>query len=132
AYLCSLVWCSAIPLGVEAWFLTRQGAGALAVLGTIAATVIPASVAAAAAVHWIFARVLVPSALPKLDFSNGIPEDARTLVVVPALLGPTDEVEQLVGQLELHYLANPDPTLQFALLTDQADSTEPPRESALV
>jgi cyclic beta-1,2-glucan synthetase len=87
---------------------------------------IPASVPAAMIAHWAVARLTRPRALPKLEFSRAIPQRWRTLVAVPTLLGGDDEIDRLVAQLEVHYLANPDPELRFALLTDHPDSREPP------
>ena len=46
----------------------------------------------------------------------------RTLVVVPTLLTSEADVDELVGRLEVHYLANPDGDLRFALLTDWTDA----------
>ncbi len=83
---------------------------------------IPASSLATALVQRVVAKVVRPRALPKLDFSSGIPDDCRTVIAVPALLGTEAEVRSLVRQLEVHYLANPDPKLAFALLTDDADA----------
>jgi cyclic beta-1,2-glucan synthetase len=68
--------------------------------------------------------VLPPTILPKMDFREGIPDDHLTMVVVPALLANEEEVSSLLGQIELHYLRNPDAGLYFALLTDFADGTE--------
>ncbi len=60
--------------------------------------------------------------MPRLEFRSGIPEDARTLVVVPTLLTGQDAIKELVERLEVHYLANPDGDLRFALLTDWMDA----------
>jgi cyclic beta-1,2-glucan synthetase len=68
-------------------------------------------------------------ALPKLDFSKGIPEDYSTLVVVPTLLMNEKQVRELVQQLEVRFLANQDPHLHFAALTDLPDSVTRPREN---
>ncbi len=87
---------------------------------------IPSSVPAATIVHWILAALIRPRVLPKLDFSRGIPRRWRTLVAVPTLLGEEDEIDRLISRLEVHYLANPDPELCFALLTDHVDSDQPP------
>jgi cyclic beta-1,2-glucan synthetase len=67
--------------------------------------------------------------LPKLDFSKGIPADYATLVAIPALLMSEKEVRELVAELEVRFLANPDPNLHFALLTDLPDSVARPREN---
>ena len=67
-------------------------------------------------------------ALPKLDFSEGIPPEHTTLVVVPTLLINEKQTRELVEELEVRLLANPDPNLHFALLTDLPDSITRPRE----
>ncbi len=65
--------------------------------------------------------------LPKLDFSSGIPGEFTTLVAVPTLLTSEKQTRELVEELEVRFLANPDPSLHFALLTDLPDSiTRPP------
>ncbi|WP_158748537.1 glucoamylase family protein [Acidobacterium sp. S8] len=68
-------------------------------------------------------------ALPKLDFSDGIPREYSTLVVVPTLLANEKQTRELVQELEVRYLANPDPNLHFVLLTDLPDSITRPREN---
>src|SRR5690606_13685943 len=61
-----------------------------------------------------------------LDLSEGIPERWRTLIAVPTLLGEDEDIDRLLAQLEVHFLANPDPQLRFALLSDHADTDAPP------
>ncbi|MDA0738473.1 MAG: cyclic beta 1-2 glucan synthetase [Nitrospirae bacterium] len=68
--------------------------------------------------------VLAPRALPRLDFSQGIPSVHRTMVVVPTLLTSPQEIEDLLESLEIRYLGNRDPHLFFALLTDFRDAPE--------
>jgi hypothetical protein len=63
-----------------------------------------------------------PDPLPKLDFSKGIPADCVTLVAVPSLLLSEAQVQGLVNDLEYRFLANRDPHLHFALLSDLPDS----------
>ncbi|HLX24165.1 MAG TPA: glucoamylase family protein, partial [Usitatibacter sp.] len=85
-------------------------------------------------VNWIATLLLVPHALPRMDFSRGIPEQSRTLVVVPTLLVSPANVESLVEALEVRYLANRDEHLQFGLLTDFQDAREEhmPGDAALL
>jgi len=96
----------------ESWLLAIVG---LAVL-------LPASDVAVAVVNALVCRVLPPRVLPKLDFTSGIPADCRTIVVIPGMLTRPENAASLCERLELHYLANPDPQLRFALLTDWADA----------
>ncbi len=66
-----------------------------------------------------------PRLLPKLDFSEGIPAECATMVVVPTLLLSEEHTRQMVQDLEIRYLANRDANLHFALLTDSPDSSCP-------
>ena len=95
-------------------------------VGAVAVCWIPASVPATTLVHWSLTALVPPRRLPKLDFADGIPSRWRSLVVVPSLLSDDAEVDRLVEQLAIHYLANPDPELSYALLTDYVDTREPP------
>jgi cyclic beta-1,2-glucan synthetase len=85
---------------------------------------IPASQAALAAVNSTVHRILPPRKPPRLDFSRGIPDDCRTFAVTPALLLSKKTAERLLGRMEIHYLANRDPNLLFALLTDFPDAPQ--------
>jgi hypothetical protein len=71
--------------------------------------------------------IFEPEPLPKLDFSKGIPGEFATLVVVPTLLLNEKQVRGLIADLEIRFLANRDPNLHFALLTDLPDSVSQPR-----
>ena len=68
-------------------------------------------------------------ALPKLDFSKGVPPAFTTLVVVPTLLMKEKQVRELFDDLEVRYLANQDPNIHFGLLTDLPDSVTRPRQN---
>lgn len=70
-----------------------------------------------------------PDPLPKLDFSSAIPAECTTLVAVPSLLLNEEQVRELVTNLEIRFLANRDPHLHFALLTDLPDSVTKPHEN---
>ena len=83
-----------------------------------------ASQLAVALVNWLATLLATPHALPRMDFSEGIPTELRTLVVVPSMLTGVQEVENLVEALEVRFLANQDPNLHFGLLTDFQDARE--------
>lgn len=87
-----------------------------------------ATEAAAALVGLVAARLVPPARLPAYDYRAGIPEEARTLVVIPCLLSSYDTVDELLSNLELHYLANPKGEVSFALLSDWSDA---PTETVL-
>jgi cellobiose phosphorylase len=98
------------------------GAGLLVVLGLLVS--FGASQLALTLTDLMVARLVAPKPLPRMDFSSGIPPDARTLVVVPALLDSSENLRSLCEGLELRYLANRDPQLRFCLLTDFTDAPE--------
>ncbi|HEY0563602.1 MAG TPA: glucoamylase family protein [Methylophilus sp.] len=85
---------------------------------------IGASALAIALVNLSATLILPPRALPRLDFSKGIPAISRTLVVVPTQLSSQQDIDRLLEALEIRYLGNSDPHLFFALLTDYYDATE--------
>jgi len=95
---------------------------------------IPASSIAVGLINWLTMQLVPPRILPKLDFSTGIPQECGTIIVIPSLLKDRDELKSLLQQLENHYLANSDPNLKFALLTDFADAhqKELPGEQELI
>jgi hypothetical protein len=49
-----------------------------------------------------------------MDYRDGIPADARTLVVVPTLVYSKENIDSLFEQMEVRFLANRDPNLRFA------------------
>lgn len=73
--------------------------------------------------------VFDPEPLPKLDFSKSVPREFATLVVVPTLLLKEDQVRDLATDLEVRFLANRDPNIHFALLTDLPDSIVKPHKN---
>ena len=103
-------------------FAAMVGAPAAGLLLVFILALVPALTIAVDLVNWAVTQVVKPEGLPRMDFSRGLPEECAAMVVIPALLSGPDEVDSLVGQLEQHYLRNPDPGLFFALVTDYMDS----------
>jgi cyclic beta-1,2-glucan synthetase len=110
--LCGLLFI-AWSAGAGAWSLVL-----LAVLGLV-----PASDVAVSLVHRLVAALLPPTRLPKLELAQGVPRELRTLVAVPTLLASHADIGEQLERLEVHYLANPEGHLHFALLTDWADAS---------
>jgi cellobiose phosphorylase len=75
-------------------------------------------------VNRVSALMVAPRQLPRLDLRTGIPDEGRTLVVVPTLIASPDEAWRLADDLEVRYMANRDPNLRFALLTDFVDAPD--------
>ncbi|MBA3446438.1 MAG: protein ndvB, partial [Pseudaminobacter sp.] len=84
---------------------------------------VPASEGALAFFNTLVMLFLKPTRLIGYEFKEGVPDDARTLVVVPSLIGSRDDVEENIRTLEIHHLANMGGALHFALLSDWPDST---------
>ncbi len=95
------------------------------ILAGLLLVVLPATQAAVDFMNNLAAFLMPARALPKLDFSKGIPSDCTTMVAVPTLLLNEAQVRNLVRDLEIRYLANSDPNLLFVLLTDSPDSDQP-------
>lgn len=85
-------------------------------------SIIASSQLAITMVNWLVTTLAKPHFLPRLDFSQAIPAEARTLVVVPTLLTSKENVDDLCEALEIRYLANSVDHLHFCLLTDFADA----------
>ncbi|HNP37543.1 MAG TPA: hypothetical protein PKK10_16975, partial [Woeseiaceae bacterium] len=77
---------------------------------------------AVVAVNLLVNRLTTPRRLPKLDFAAGIPADQRALIVVPMMLSGGRDIAANLAALEQNYLANAEPSLRFALLSDYCDA----------
>ncbi|MBI4885900.1 MAG: carbohydrate-binding protein [Acidobacteria bacterium] len=122
AYLGSLAALTLLLLG-GVLFYARAAGGPLPV--PILALVLlgfPASEIAAAAIQRLAARAVRPQRLQRLDFSDGIPEDAGCMVVVPTILTSPAGVAALIEHLEVLALGNLDPRIHFAILSDFTDA----------
>ncbi len=84
--------------------------------------------------NWLVTLLASPNLLPRLDFSKGIPQDQRTLVVVPTMLTSASGILELSKALEVRFLSNRDKYLHFGLLTDfrDADEETQPDDAALL
>ena len=83
-----------------------------------------ASQLALSLMNWLSTLLIKPRRLPRLDTSAGIGPESRTMVVVPTMLTGVEGVDRLIESLEIHHLANRDPHLHFALLTDFRDAAQ--------
>ncbi len=97
-------------------------AGLLALMGFL--SILGGSQLAVALVNWLATLLVTPQPLPRMDFSEGIPEESRALVVIPTFLTSARNIEDLIEALEVRFLANRDNNLHFGLLTDFPDASE--------
>lgn len=100
--------------GVQGW--------ALGLIGML--SVVCSGHLGVALVNWLASLLTTPRPLPRMDFSQGIPSEFRTLVVVPTMLTGTQNIEDLIEALEVRFLANRVDHLHFGLLTDFRDANE--------
>ena len=75
-------------------------------------------------INWVASLLVMPSLLPRMDFSTGIPLESSTLVIIPSMLTSNTEIESLAEALEVYFLANRDENLHFGLLTDFPDAMQ--------
>jgi cyclic beta-1,2-glucan synthetase len=83
---------------------------------------IPASDLAIVLLNRSVSAVVSPRVLPRLDLRDGVPSELRCMVVIPMLLTDVVEIDKQVERLEVHYLANPDGDVYFAVLSDWMDA----------
>ena len=114
---------------VVAWVMLRHahplapvGGGSWPIWIAALLVIFPASEMAVAVINRLISESARPSRLPRLAFRGGITPEHRPMVVVPAILSQSRSGVELAHQLELHYLANAEHGVQFALLTDWVDA----------
>jgi len=94
--------------------------GVVVLLGILG--LVPASEIAVSLVNRLVTFLVSPRLHTKLELSQGVPPEFRTVVVVPTFLTSPGDVEEQVERLEVHYLANSEGHLHFALLSDWTDA----------
>jgi cyclic beta-1,2-glucan synthetase len=121
-YLLTIAVVTAMILAMPLLRVYERGmaVGGLLLLGLLAA--VPASDLAIALINRAVMGLLGPRSLPRMELRQGIPESLRTIVVMPTLLTTAEEIAAHVERLEVHYLANSDGDLRFALLSDWLDA----------
>jgi len=123
-YVAALTLTTAVLLGLGLWLVTWLSGGLptgwVVALGLLAA--VPANDFALGLVNQRITRILHASLLPALELRDEVPEELRTLVVVPTMLTSPDGVDELLENLEVHHLANDNGEIYFGAVTDWADS----------
>ncbi|MFA5910915.1 MAG: protein ndvB, partial [Vicinamibacterales bacterium] len=123
-YLGSITLLTLLLVAGGLWYARTAGAsppwlGLAALL-----LLIPASDLALSLVQRVVTWRVPPQRLPRLDLTDGVPEEGRTMVVVPTLLTSVRNVQQRLEHLEVVALGNLDPQVHFALLTDFLDAPQ--------
>jgi cyclic beta-1,2-glucan synthetase len=121
-YLVANVFVSGVVLSLFLFGISKAGVTGSALFFLALLAILPVSGVGVALVnHWITNR-FGPKALPGLELRDGVPSSMRTMVVVPTLLSTSEEIEEQIERLEVHYLSNQDGDLYFALLSDWRDA----------
>ena len=126
-----VLFLTVVALGIVGYFMLHAGMGWAETILLLLMFSLPASEGATGLFNFFVTMYLTPARLVGYEFKEGIPQEARTLVVVPTLIGNRDSVDELVRNLEVHYLANPRGEVYYALLSDWPDSQEEESERDL-
>ncbi len=134
AYLGTIGLLTAVLLGLGFVYAHRHSDSPWPLAWVALLLLLPASDVAIAVVQSLSVRFAPPRRLPRLDFLGGVPESARTMVIVPTLLTSVERVSELLEHLEVLALGNLDPRVHFALLSDFADAParEMPQDAAIL
>jgi cyclic beta-1,2-glucan synthetase len=119
-YLVSIALVTSALVAAALWWIV----GASTAIPVLAALllIVPASELAIAAVQQFASTIFGPRLLPRLELLGGVPEDSRTIVVIPTMLTSEASVSSLIEHLEVTAIANRDPRIHFAILSDFADA----------
>ncbi len=85
---------------------------------------LPASEIAIQLINYLVTRLMPPVFLPRMSFEHGIPDNFRSLVVVPMMLLTPDSIRDEFERLEIRYLANTEENLLYGLLFDFSDAPQ--------
>ncbi len=107
-----------------AWIFNFSKAPVWEWIIVVLAVLLPGSEWALGLLNWLIKRTTSSSALLRYDFAKGVPPEATTMVVIPVIWSVPEAAFDMVDRLELHYLANRDPHIHYAILGDFADSKE--------
>ena len=133
-YLGSIGAITAALMALAVAWLRHEGGDTALQFRTAALLFLPASELAIALVQRLAAHLVAPRRLPRLELLNGVPDDSRTMVVVPTLLTSVAGVHELLEHMEVLALGNVDPRIHFAILSDFTDASlaEMPGDHAIL
>ena len=121
-YLGPIAIVTAALLTASGAYARHEGAAARLVAALVLLLLVPAADIAIGLAQRVIAWAIPPRRLPRLDFSDHLPDDARTMVVVPTMLTSTASVAALLEHMEVLALGNLDPHIHFAILSDFTDA----------
>ncbi len=133
-YLGAIAVVIGVLVGAAVVYAGQAGAAPAVALLAALLVLLPASEFAIACVQRAVVHVIGPKRLPRLDFSLGVPDTARTMVIVPTMLTSPAGVDALLGHVEVLALGNLDSCVHFAILSDFADTStlDAPEDGAIL
>ena len=133
-YLGLVAFLTGIILALLVIGASRAGGGWPLMVAVALLSLIPASDLALSVLNWDLTHTFEPRLLPMIDTLRGIPPEARTMVVVPSIIDSEATARELIDKLEVHFLANRDERIYFALLGDFADAAaeEMPEDATIL
>lgn len=132
-YLAAVGVASTLGLLALLWLAgadTRETLVLVLLLGALPATAVGVAIVDTVVTQW-----LPPRLLPRLDLhEHGVSAAYTTAVVIPTLLRHVADAQAALNNLEVQFLANREPNLHFALLSDFTDaaSEHTPTDVAIV
>ena len=121
-YVGMIAVATAIVLAVSLLAVAGVGASEKMLIALAFVGFVPASDIGVAIVNRIITEQVGAMRLPAMDLRDGVPDDLRSIIVVPTLLTDVADIREQIERLEVHHLSNPDANFTFALLSDWADS----------
>ena len=124
-YLGPIAILTSFLMAGAAAYLRHEGGSPRAMVLTLLLLLIPATDMAIALAQRVIAWAIPPRRLSRFDFTDHVhqvPDDARTMVVVPTLLTSVESVAELLEHMEVLALGNLDPCIHFAILSDFVDA----------
>jgi len=133
-YLGSITVLTALLVAGGLWYAREAGGSPILLVIAALLLAIPASDLALAVAQRVVTMTMPPGRLPRLDLTGGVPEEARTMVVVPTIITSVENVQHRLEHLEVVAIGNLDPQIHFALLSDfpDADQPEVPGDAAVL
>ena len=120
-YIDTIYIATAILTILLGWYLYRTTNLLIAVFASVFAMV-PISEIYIQVLNYILGKLVKPTMLPKLAFSEGIPDEYATMVVIPTIINNKEKVKELFRKIEVYYLANKEDNIYFTLLGDCTSS----------
>ncbi len=110
---------SLVAVAVAVAYANGWRSGLLVAIALLA--VVPASELTIQILQRVISNLIPPRRIPRLDLTT-VPEDDRTMVIVPTMFASVEGVAELIAHLEVQALGNEDERIHFALLSDFRDA----------